>query len=99
VLSGIDGVRLGVVIGEGPLVVPVDVAIRRPDPTGPGAPCRDQLHGLEGMLEGRVAAFRRRGVALPPPLVVAESWCSASKLLRHVATEHQGTFLVAGKRP
>src|ERR671934_1771433 len=58
VLSGIDGVLLVVVIGEGKLVVPVDFAIRRPDPQGPGGPCRDKLHGLQGMLDGRVAAFR-----------------------------------------
>ena len=63
VLLGIDGVLLVVVIGEGKLVVPVDFAIRRPDPIGPGAPCRDKLHWLQGMLDGRVAAFRRRGVA------------------------------------
>jgi hypothetical protein len=49
------------------------------------------------MLDGRVAAFRRRGVALLPPLVVADSWFSDSKLMRHVATTHQGTFLVEGK--
>jgi len=97
VLSGIDGVLLVVVIGDGKLVVPVDFAIRRPDPTGPGAPCRDKLHWLQGMLDGRVAAFRRRGVALPPPMVVADSWFSDSKLMRHVATMHQGTFLVEGK--
>ena len=35
VLSGIDGVLLVVVIGEGKLVVPVDFAIRRPDPHRP----------------------------------------------------------------
>jgi hypothetical protein len=97
VLSGIDGVLLVVVIGEGKLVVPVDFAIRRPDPPGPGAPCRDKLHWVQSMLDGRVAAFRRRGVALPPPLVVADSWFSDSKLMRHVATTHQGTFLVEGK--
>ena len=97
VLSGIDGVLLVVVIGEGKLVVPVDFAIRRPDPTGPGAPCRDKLHWVQSMLDGRVAAFRRRGVALPPPMVVADSWFSDSKLMRHVATTHQGTFLVEGK--
>ena len=34
VLSGIDGVLLVVVIGEGKLVVPVDFAIRRPNPIG-----------------------------------------------------------------
>ena len=97
VLSGIDGVLLVVVIGDGKLVVPVDFAIRRPNPTGPGALCRDKLCWMQSMLDGRVAAFRRRGVALPPPLVVADSWFSDSKLMRHVATTHQGTLLVEGK--
>jgi hypothetical protein len=97
VLSGIDGVLLVVVIGDGKLVVPVDFAIRRPDPIGPGAPCRDKLHWMQGMLDGRVAAFRRRGVALPPPLVVADSWFGDSKLMRHLARTHEGTLLVEGK--
>jgi hypothetical protein len=97
VLSGIDGVLLVVVIGEGKLVVPVDFAVRRPDPLGPGAPCRDKLHWVQVMLDGRMAAFRRRGVALPPPMVVADSWFSDSKLMRHAATTHQGTLLVEGK--
>jgi DDE superfamily endonuclease len=97
VLSGIDGVLLVVVIGDGKLVVPIDFAIRRPDPQGPGRPCRHKLQWVPDMLDGCVAAFRRRGVALPPPLVVADSWFSDSKLMRHVATTHQGTFLVEGK--
>jgi hypothetical protein len=97
VLSGIDGVLLVIVIGDGKLVVPVDFAIRRPDPTGPGAPCRDKLCWMQNMLDGRVAAFRRRGVALSPPIVVADSWFSDSKLMHHVATTHEGTFLVEGK--
>jgi hypothetical protein len=97
VLSGIDGVLLVVVIGEGKLVVPVDFAVRRPDPAGPGAPCRDKLRWMQSMLDGRVAAFHRRGVVLPPPMVVADSWFSDSKLMHHVATMHQGTFLVEGK--
>jgi hypothetical protein len=97
VLSGIDGVLLVVVIGEGKLVVPVDFAIRRPDPTGPGGPCRDKLHWMQDMLDGRLAAFRRRGIELPPPMVVADSWFSDSKLMRHVATTHEGTLLVEGK--
>ena len=96
-LSGIDGVLLVVVIGEGKLVVPVDFAIRRPDPRGSGGPCRDKLSWVQVMLDGRMAAFRRRGVALPSPVVVADSWFSDSKLMRHVATTYQGTFLVEGK--
>jgi hypothetical protein len=35
VLSGIDGMLLVVVVGEGKLIVPVDFAIRRPDPHRP----------------------------------------------------------------
>jgi hypothetical protein len=97
VLSGIDGVLLVVVIGDGKRVVAVDFAIRRPDPTGPGAPCRDKLGWVQGMLDGRVAALYRRGMALPPPLIVANSWFGDSKLMRHVATTHQGTLLVEGK--
>jgi hypothetical protein len=97
VLSGINGMLLVVVVGEGKLVVPVDFAIRRPDPTGPGAPCRDKLHWVQVMLDGRMAAFRRRGVELPPPTIVADSWFSDSKLMRHVATTHEGTLLVEGK--
>jgi hypothetical protein len=49
------------------------------------------------MLDGRVAAFRRRGVALPPPMVVADSWFSDWKLMRHVATMHHGAVLVEGQ--
>jgi DNA modification methylase len=40
-----------------------------------------------------MAAFRRRSVALPPPIAVADSWFGDSKLMRHVATTHRGTFL------
>ena len=30
-------------------------------------------------------------------MVVADSWFGDSKLMRHVATTHEGTFLVEGK--
>jgi len=97
VLSDIDGVLLVVVIGEGKLVVPVDFAIRRPDRIGPGAPCRDKLHWVQVMLDGRIAALRRRGLELPPPMGVADSWFGDSKLMQHVRDAHQGTLLVEGK--
>jgi hypothetical protein len=98
VLSGIDGLLLLVVVGDGRLVVPVDCAIRRPDPTGSGGPCRDKLTWARLMLDERFTAFRRRGVDLPPPMVVAESWFSDSKLMQHVHKAHQGTLLVEGKQ-
>jgi hypothetical protein len=98
VLAGIDGVLLVVVIGDGKLVVPVDFAIRRPDPTGPGAPGRDKLCWLQVMVDTRLAALRKRGMALPPPILVADSWFGDSKLMNHMATTHQGTLLVEGKK-
>src|SRR5262245_23265885 len=51
----------------------------------------------QSMLDGRMAAFHRRGVALPPPMFVADSWFSDSKLMPHVAITNQGTCLVEGK--
>ena len=97
VRPGIDGVLLVVVIGDGKLVVPVDFAIRRPDPKGPGGPCRDKLTWVQGMLDACLETLRRRGLTLPPPVVVADSWFSDSKLMRHVRRQHQGTLLVEGK--
>jgi len=97
VLAGIDGVLLVVVIGDGQLVVPVDFAIRRPDPKGPGAPCRTKLGWVQGMLDACLAALHHRGLRLPPPMVVADSWFSDSKWMQQVATHHQGTLLVEGK--
>jgi len=97
VVDGIDGVLLLVVIGDGKLIVPVDFAVRRPNPTGPGRRCRTKLGWAQVMLDETLAALRRRGLNLPAPLVVADSWFSDSKLMAHVANTHQGTFLVQGK--
>src|SRR5688572_16955875 len=42
-VPGIDGVLLLVVIGDGKLIIPLDFAIRRPNPQGPGRRCHDKL--------------------------------------------------------
>src|SRR6266571_4024477 len=41
-VPGIDGVLLLVVIGDGKLIIPLDFAIRRPNPKGPGRRCHDR---------------------------------------------------------
>ncbi len=97
VVNGIDGVLLLIVVGDGQLVVPVDFVVRRPNPKGPGAPCRDKLNWSKVMLDETLSALARRGLELPPPIVVADSWFSDSKLMRHVSDAHQGTLLVQGK--
>jgi len=83
---------------EGRLVVPVDFAMRRPAPGGPGAPCRDKLRWARVMLDEWVAALRQRGLELPAPIMVAASGFSASKLMEHGGKTHQGTLLVEGKQ-
>jgi hypothetical protein len=97
-VPGIDGVLLLVVIGDGKLLIPVDFAIRRPNPTGPGRRCYDKLTLTQNMLDERLAVFATRGVTFPAPMVVADRWFSDSKLMRSVANTHQGTLLVQGKR-
>jgi len=97
-VPGIDGVLLLVVIGDGKLIIPVDFAIRRPHPKGPGRRCHDKLSLTQSMLDERLAAFAKCGLQLPTPMVVAESWFSDSTLMRHIANAHQGTLLVQGKR-
>ncbi len=62
---GIDGLLLVVVVGEGTLVIPVDFTVRRPDPMGPGGPCRDKLRWLQVMLDRTWTARRR--CSCPPP--------------------------------
>ena len=95
---GIDGLLLVVVIGEGKLVVPVDFVVRRPDPVGPGRPCRDKLTWLQVMLDRTWAVLQHRCRRLPAPLVVADSWFGDSALLTHVQTHQRGTLVVEGKR-
>jgi hypothetical protein len=97
VVSGIDGVLLVVVIGDGKLIVPVDFAVRRPDPKGPGARCHSKLQWAQLMLDESLQALSRRGLRLPRPLAVADSWLSDSKLMRPIRDQHQGVFLVQGK--
>jgi hypothetical protein len=55
-------VLLLVVIGDGKLIIPVDFAIRRPHPKGPGRRCQDQLNLTQNMLDERLAALANRGV-------------------------------------
>jgi hypothetical protein len=98
VLAGIEGLLLVVVMGDGRLVVPGDFVMRRPDPVGPGAPCRDKLTWARMMLDERLAALKRHGWHLPPPLVVADSWFGDSKRMHHMPDVHQGIMLVEGKQ-
>ena len=49
------------------------------------------------MIDECLAAFRHRGLALPPPMLTGDSWLSDSKLMTYVPQQYQGTLLVEGK--
>jgi hypothetical protein len=53
---------------------------------------------VQTVLDECLAVFGRRGLNLPPPVVVADGWLGDSKLMTHGRLEHQGTLLVEGKR-
>jgi len=95
---GRAGLRLGVVLGDGQRVVPVDVVVRCPDPVGPGRPCDAQLTGRRVRLDRTWAALRRQCRHLPVPRVGAASWLGDSQVLAPVATPQQGRLLGEGKR-
>jgi hypothetical protein len=86
------------VLGEGTLVVPVACVVRRPDPVGPGRPCRAQVTGLQVKRDRPWAVLPRRCRRLPAPLVGADRWCGDSAWLAHLPRHQQGTLVVAGKR-
>jgi len=95
---GSDGVLLLGVMGEGKRLIPLDFASRRPHPQGPGRRGHATLTVPQHRLDERWAACANRGVTFPVPMVVAESWCSDAKCMRHSAPAHQGTLRVQGKR-
>jgi hypothetical protein len=99
VRRGIDGLLLVVVIGAGKLVMPVAFTGRRPDPVGPGRPCRDQRTWWQIMLERPWAALQRRCRQLPPPLVVADRGCGDAKMMTQVAIHQHGSLVVEGQHP
>src|SRR3989442_612640 len=97
VVSGMDGLGRRVVMGAGRVVVPVDLARRWPEPPGLGGPCREKLTWARLRLDARLAAWRRHGVAWPPPRVGAERWWRDSQRMPPVHKAHQGAVLVEGQ--
>jgi hypothetical protein len=95
---GLAGLRRLVGLGDGKRVVAVDVVGRRPAPTGPGRPCRDQRPWWQVRRDRTWTALRRRCRPGPAPLVVAESGFGDATWLPPVTTHPQGPWRVEGKR-
>ena len=85
-------------IGAGTLVVPVACVVRRPDPGGPGRPCREQLTWLQVLRDRTWAVLPRRCRRRPAPWVVADRWLGDSAWRAPIQLPQQGTLVVEGKR-
>jgi hypothetical protein len=77
--------------------MPGAFVMRRPDPQGSGAPCRATLRWARAMLDECLAAFRHRGLELPPPIVAGDRWFGDSRLMTDVSQQPQGSLLVERK--
>jgi hypothetical protein len=89
----VNFVACGKDITEGEiLLILLDFVIRRPSPKGPGRRCQDKLQLTQKMLDERWAAFAKRGVTLPAPMVVANSWFSQTP--PYLVVRFQGFDLV-----
>jgi hypothetical protein len=95
---GIAGVRRWVVMGDGTRRLPVDWALRRPPPPGPGRRGPAPLVLPQPRLAERVAAWAQRGGTFPTPRVGAARWGRDATGRRSVANAPRGPRLVPGQR-
>jgi len=97
VVLGVDVVLLVAVIGDGTFIVPLDFAIRRPDPAGAGRPCHDKLILTETMVERSVNWLLEQELVTGPPLLVGDSWFGSSALAKALEELCGAALLVNGK--
>jgi hypothetical protein len=97
VVLGVDVLLLVAVVGEGKLIVPMDFAIRRPDPDGPGRPCHDKMRWTEILVQSNVEWLLEHQLIEKPPLVAADSWFGSSHLAGALEELCGAALLVHGK--
>src|SRR5262249_23714484 len=78
-------------------IVPLDFAIRRPDPAGAGRPCHDKLILTETMVERSVNWLLEQELVTGPPLLVGDSWFGSSALAKALEELCGAALLVNGK--
>jgi hypothetical protein len=78
--SSIQLIVLYAVIGEGKLLIPLDMRIRRPDPEGPGRKCKEQPQLVIEMIRGLKIRCSTKGLATKGWFIVMDSWYSSHDL-------------------
>lgn len=77
----IEVVLLYAIVGENFLCLPMDFRIRKPDPKGPGHPCKTGLELAQEMLEDLHRCLRTHGLSLKGHFLVADAWFTDSEKL------------------
>lgn len=85
--KGIQLVVLYAVIGEGKLLIPLDIRIRKPSPKGRGRRCKEQPELVLEMIVDLKRRLLMRGVDAKGWFVVMDSWYGSKDLLRGISEE------------
>jgi len=94
--SSIQLVVLYAVIGEGKLLIPLDIRIRRPDPEGPGRKCKEQPQLVIEMIRSLKTRCLTKHIDANGWFVVMDSWYSSHDLQDKI--EQCGFFgIIEGK--
>jgi len=94
---GIQLVVLYAVIGEGKLLIPLDIRIRKPSPKGRGRRCKEQPALVIEMIRDFKRRMMIRGIDPEGWFLVMDSWYGSGDLLREI--EEEGFMVVfEGKR-
>jgi len=83
--SSIQLIVLYAVIGEGRLLIPLDMRIRRPDPEGMGRKCKEQPQLVMEMVRNLRTRCLAKGIDPRGWFIVMDSWYCSSELLEEVS--------------
>jgi len=83
--SSIQLVVLYAVIGEGKLLIPLDMRIRRPDPQGRGRKCKEQPQLVLEMVRSLKTRCVSKGIDTNGWFIVMDSWYGSEDLLERVS--------------
>jgi hypothetical protein len=83
--SSIQLVVLYAVIGEGKLLIPLDMRIRKPDPQGPGRKCKEQPELVLEMVRNFRTRCFSKGIDPRGWFIVMDSWYGSKDLLDEIS--------------
>jgi len=83
--SSIQLVVLYAVVGEGKLLIPLDMRIRRPDPAGPGRKCKEQPQLVLEMVRGLKTSCMAKGIDSKGWFIVMDSWYCSQDLIDEIS--------------